>query len=261
MAKASGNNNNEWKSRARSGHSAARPRADTTTMARRAPRLRSISGPSAGATTAKGAMVNSRYSSTLSLAAVGEMEKKSDPASETANMVSPAVMSTWVRASRPNGLRWSNKSANEERTRRRNWSPRSRTLTRAWYVAWLQKSHTLQCQSGNGPRRPHLGDLLRIDPPVSQRLVAVLARVRGWTPDRARRALEAGSRCRLYHPGHLGKRAAVLIVRVIGGLRYREHGRDACVGAVEDGLPLVAVLVRKSVANRSFILGHCDLSF
>ena len=77
-------------------------------------------------------MVNKRYSSTLSLAAVGEMEKNSEPASETANMVSPAVISTWVRARRPNGLRWSNRSVMADRTRRRNWSPRSRTPTSAW---------------------------------------------------------------------------------------------------------------------------------
>ena len=62
-------------------------------------------GPSAGATTANGPMVNKRYRITLSLAAVGEIEKNREPASETANMVSPAVMRTWVRASRPNGRR------------------------------------------------------------------------------------------------------------------------------------------------------------
>ncbi len=58
-------------------------------------------GLSAGATTAKGPMVKSRYNSTLSFASVGEMEKKSDPASDTAKRVSPAVISTWVSASRP----------------------------------------------------------------------------------------------------------------------------------------------------------------
>ena len=39
---------------ARNGLTAARPRADATTMARRAPRLRSMTGPRAGAATAKG---------------------------------------------------------------------------------------------------------------------------------------------------------------------------------------------------------------
>ncbi len=119
-------------SRARNGHSTARPSAEATTIARRAPRLRSITGPRAGATTAKGPTVSRRYSSTLSLASVGEIEKNREPASETANMVSPAVISTWVRASRPNGRRWSNRSVMAERARRRNWSLRSRTPTREW---------------------------------------------------------------------------------------------------------------------------------
>ncbi len=77
-------------------------------------------------------MVSSRYNSTLSLAAVGEMEKNSEPASETANRVSPAVISTWVRARRPKGRRWSNRSVMADRARRRNWSLRSRTPTTAW---------------------------------------------------------------------------------------------------------------------------------
>ena len=47
-------------SRARNGHSAARPSADATTIALRAPRLRSITGPSAGAATAKGPTVRRR---------------------------------------------------------------------------------------------------------------------------------------------------------------------------------------------------------
>ena len=132
MAKASGNRRSEWMSRARNGQRAARPTAEATTVARRAPRLRSMSGPSAGATTAKGPMVNSRYSSTLSLAAVGEMEKNREPASETANKVSPAVIRTWVRARRPKGLRWSNRSVMADRARRRNWSLRSRTPTLEW---------------------------------------------------------------------------------------------------------------------------------
>ncbi len=119
-------------SRAMNGQSTALPRAEVTTMARRAPRLRSMSGPNAGATTAKGPIVSKRYRRTLSLAAVGEMEKNSEPANETANMVSPAVMSTWVRASRPNGRRWSNRSVMADLARRRNWSPRSRTPTMAW---------------------------------------------------------------------------------------------------------------------------------
>jgi hypothetical protein len=56
----------------------------------------------------------------LSLAAVGEIEKNRDPARETANMVSPAVMRTWVRANRPNGRRWSKRSVRADRAKRRN---------------------------------------------------------------------------------------------------------------------------------------------
>ncbi len=60
MANASGNNSSVWMSRAKNGHRTALPTADAMTMARRAPRLRSIRGPRAGATTANGAMVNRR---------------------------------------------------------------------------------------------------------------------------------------------------------------------------------------------------------
>ncbi len=42
------------------GHSTTCPRAEDTTMSRRAPRLRSISGPSSGETMANGASVKSR---------------------------------------------------------------------------------------------------------------------------------------------------------------------------------------------------------
>ena len=49
---------------AMSGHKMARPTPEDTTMSRRAPRLRSISGPRSGETMAKGAIVKSRYSKT-----------------------------------------------------------------------------------------------------------------------------------------------------------------------------------------------------
>ena len=49
-----------------------------------------MSGPSSGETMANGARVKSRYRSTLWSAAFGEMEKKSDPASEMVTRVSPA---------------------------------------------------------------------------------------------------------------------------------------------------------------------------
>ena len=92
------------------GQSTARPMADETTMARRAPRLRSISGPSSGDTMAKGASVKSRYSSTLWSAASGEMEKNSEPASEIVMSVSPPSMAHWTSESRPMGWDWSNRS-------------------------------------------------------------------------------------------------------------------------------------------------------
>ena len=45
-----------------------------------------------------------------SAAAVGEMEKKSEPASEIVTRVSPPNMQTWTNDSRPIGLDWSNRS-------------------------------------------------------------------------------------------------------------------------------------------------------
>jgi hypothetical protein len=64
----------------------------------------SISGPRIGETTAKGAIVNSRYASTRPLASVGETEKKRDPASDTVTKVSPAIMITCTRARRPKAV-------------------------------------------------------------------------------------------------------------------------------------------------------------
>ena len=59
---------------------------------------------------AKGAIVKSRYSSTLWSAAVGEMEKNSDPASEMVTTVAPASMAHWTRERRPIGCVWSKRS-------------------------------------------------------------------------------------------------------------------------------------------------------
>jgi len=95
---------------AMSGHRIDCPRAAVTTMARRAPLLRSMSGPSSGDTMANGARVNKRYSSTLWSAAVGEMEKNSDPASEIVTTVAPPSMAHCTRDSRPIGCVWSNRS-------------------------------------------------------------------------------------------------------------------------------------------------------
>ncbi len=61
-------------------------------------------------TTAKGARVRTRYKNTLLLASVGEIEKKSDPASEMVTRVSPANMKTWTRAKRPKASRWLKRS-------------------------------------------------------------------------------------------------------------------------------------------------------
>jgi hypothetical protein len=55
-------------SAAMNGQMTARPTAAAVAVARRAPLLRSISGPSNGDTTANGARVKSRYSRTLLLA-------------------------------------------------------------------------------------------------------------------------------------------------------------------------------------------------
>ncbi len=81
----------------------ARTAAESTTIERRPPARASIQGPMRGATTAKGAMVRSRYSATRVRAASGEMEKNSDPARAVATKASPAVDRAWVRARRANG--------------------------------------------------------------------------------------------------------------------------------------------------------------
>jgi len=86
------------------GHSKARPTAEKTTMARRVLRDRSIKGPRNGETIAKGAMVKRRYNNTFDFASVGEIEKKSDPASEIVTSVSPAIINTWTSAKRPKGV-------------------------------------------------------------------------------------------------------------------------------------------------------------
>ena len=107
---ASGNSNSPWMCIAISGHSAACPTAATTHIARRAPRLLSISGPSNGDTMANGASVNSRYSSTWWSAAFGEMEKNNDPANEIVTSVPPPSIAHCSNDSRPIGCVWSNRS-------------------------------------------------------------------------------------------------------------------------------------------------------
>ncbi len=72
-------------------------------MKRRPPLMRSIAGPTSGATTANGAIVSTRYSATLSRAAPDGIEKNSVPASDTVTSVSVATENAWTRASRVNG--------------------------------------------------------------------------------------------------------------------------------------------------------------
>ena len=60
MVNASGNSSKLFNAPAMMRHITARQPADVTTMARRAPRLWSMTGPRNGATTAKGAIVSSR---------------------------------------------------------------------------------------------------------------------------------------------------------------------------------------------------------
>src|SRR5450631_501753 len=89
---------------AMSRHSADRPTQETITSRRRPPRRRSRAGPITGATTAKGAMVTSRYSSTDPRAPLLGFAKKIDPARETATHASAHIVTACVRMSRPNGV-------------------------------------------------------------------------------------------------------------------------------------------------------------
>ena len=121
ITKASGNSSRLWTSRAMRGHRTAATAAAATTIARRAPRLRSIRGPRRGEITANGARVSTRYKKTLLLASSGEIEKNSDPAREMATRVLPATMQAWTSASRPNGRRWSSRSSRARRTVAQYW--------------------------------------------------------------------------------------------------------------------------------------------
>src|SRR4029450_10812967 len=72
-------------------------------MSRLPPRIRSSSGLSNGAMTAKGAIVMIRYSSTFSRDWPGDTEKNRDPASETVRHTSPQMLAAWVITSRGSG--------------------------------------------------------------------------------------------------------------------------------------------------------------
>ena len=69
----------------------ARSALDSRTVMRRAPRRRSMNGPMTGDSTAKGAIVRSRYRATLERACPVEAEKKSVPDSAIATSASPAA--------------------------------------------------------------------------------------------------------------------------------------------------------------------------
>ncbi len=118
---------------AMSGHSTAWPTADATHMARLAPRLLSIKGPSNGETIANGAKVNSRYSSTWWSAAFGEREKNNDPASEIVTSVPPPSMAHCTSDRRPIGCDWSNRSRRACRAMSLNCSTLADIATRPMY--------------------------------------------------------------------------------------------------------------------------------
>ena len=76
---------------------------------RRPPGMRSTVGPMAGATTANGAALTSRYSSTFDRCASGVRLSSTEPASAPYIAASPTAMNACVRASRWNfetGVRW-----------------------------------------------------------------------------------------------------------------------------------------------------------
>ena len=115
------------------GHSTACPTADATHIARRAPRLLSISGPSNGDTMAKGANVNKRYNSTLWSASFGEIEKNNDPANEIVTSVPPPSIAHCNSDSRPIGCDWSNRSRRAWRAMSLNCSTRADMATEPMY--------------------------------------------------------------------------------------------------------------------------------
>src|SRR5262245_14174459 len=111
------------------------------------------------------------------------------------------------------------------------------------------RPRSCRCCSGSSPpglrdrlRLAQLADLIRREAPVSERLVGVLAGVRGRAPDLGAAAAEARSRARLRRAGHRHEGVARLDVRMLLGLGEREHRREADVAALHDLAPLVAGL-------------------
>src|SRR5207245_11550221 len=89
---------------------------------------------------------------------------------------------------------------------------------------------------------PHLGDVGIGEAPVGQRLVGVLPRNTWRAADLGWSAAEPGRRRRLLDPRHLDERLAGDIVRMLRGLVHRQHRREAGVGVLHQGAPLVARL-------------------
>ena len=84
-------------------HSTARAAIVAAKVRRRPPRVRSISGPNTGATSANGASVSSRYSNTFGRAALLVALKNSVSASDTVTKTSPATPIAYASASLANG--------------------------------------------------------------------------------------------------------------------------------------------------------------
>ena len=85
-------------------HRIARPPAEPAMSRRRPPRVRSSNGPRTGATTANGAIVSSRYRTTLPRAPDVVALKKIESASEIVTNTSPHTLIACARASRENGV-------------------------------------------------------------------------------------------------------------------------------------------------------------
>src|SRR5471030_1030961 len=84
-------------------HNTARPAIVAANISRRPPRVRSISGPKTGATSANGARVSTKYRITFGRAWLVVALKNNVSASETVTNTSPATPIAYASASRANG--------------------------------------------------------------------------------------------------------------------------------------------------------------
>ena len=92
----------------------ARPRFVVAMSARWLPGKRSITVPTNGPTTAKGASVRSRYSRTVGLAASADTLKNSDPARDTVKSASPTTPIEFATTSRRYGSAPTNAATTRE---------------------------------------------------------------------------------------------------------------------------------------------------